>query len=715
MERHSLPRLSRILAPLVAALLVAACGSSSPAAPGASAGGSGAPGSAAPASGVVASPAAPLPSVPVVDGLSDPNALEAPILEQGDVPAAEPATPAAKGQLALGTSASLTSQTIGASGGSIEIARPGDPLDGLTITVPAGTYRADVAFTVSERAISSSSFGAGITPLSPLISIDNGGVTVSGDPVLVTIPATVPAGATVLGLYYHGANGTLDPLQIATQDAGSVTLAASHFSDIFLALIDWSKIAETVDSGFRPGADDWQFTNYGSFVAPGGHCEGQSVTAIWYYKYQRQAGGASPLYGLYDNNGAPTRTPTFWPDDADGYRFASSVQADPIAADAVYSFFKSLNTASGRLTYNLFRAAIGLTGEPQLIAIADAAGGHGHAMVVYRVTPTRLYVADPNYPGRLRTVAYDPATGVLGPYSSGDNAGAIAAGGATSYARFAYIPAQASSSDAGVAAHWAEFENGASGDAAFPAYSLEVWTGQDEEGNDIWEPLDKSYDTAEAKLRVRLAVPAGGQGSLRIFRGSSPLSAWGTELTVDLKDGLNDLGFYEMGVAGGAWKYVDFQRIAVTKGLMDINGSWTGTLTFTDITVDADAQKEAQDQGCDIAILEALRGKPLPMTLDLTADKAGVGEGTFVIDATSINPADSTDGGDSSPEPVTLPLTYAKGLITFDFGDQCGGGSTCGMTGTPAVVSGVDTIKGTLSVSGSGYSGKAEWTVTRDP
>ena len=695
-----------------ACLLVAACGGSGPVAPGSSAAGSAMPGSSAPASAGATSPVAPLPSVPLVDGLTDPSALEAPILEQGDVPAAEPATQPVKGELTLQTATTLATQTIGSGGGSIRIARPGDPLDGLTITVPAGTYAADVAFTVRERAISSSTFGAGIAPISPLISIENGGATAGGEPVRVTIPATVPAGATVLGLYYQGAGGTLDPLPIVAQDAGSVTLAAAHFSDLLLALVDWTKIAATVDSGFRPGADDWQFTNYGSFVAPGGHCEGQSVTAIWYYTHQRRGGGASPLYGLYDNNGAEPRTPTFWPDDADGYRFASSVQADPIAAGAVYTFFHGLDTASGRLTYNLFRAAIGLTGEPQLIAIADAAGGHGHAMVVYRVTPTRLYVADPNYPGRLRTVAYDPATGVLGPYSSGDNAGAIAAGGATSYARFAYIPAGASSSDAAVAAHWTEFEGGKSGDAAFPAYGLEVWTGKDQDGNDTWEPLGTSYATPDAKLRVRLVVPAGGQGDLRIFAGSTALSAWGTELTVELKDGLNDLGFYEMGVAGGAWRYVDFQRVAVTKGLMDINGTWTGTLTFTDIAADAAAQKEAKDQGCDLAILEALRGKALPMTLDLTADKAGVGEGTFVIDTTSINPVEGSTP--SPPEPVTLQLTFAKGLITFDFGDQCGGGSSCAMSGTPAVVAGVDTIEGTMGVKGSGYSAAAEWTVTRD-
>ena len=167
-----------------------------------------------------------------------------------------------------------------------------------------------------------------------------------------------------------------------------------------------------------------------------------------------------------------------------------------------------------------------------------------------------------------------------------------------------------------------------------------------------------------------------------------------------------------MGVVDGAWRYVDFLRIPVTMGPMDINGSWSGSLTFTEINMDAAAEKKASDEGCDLAILEALRGKELPMTLDLVADKEGKGKGTFVIDASSLDTG-SDNGSSTTSEPTTLPLVYGQGLITFDFGDQCSGG-TCTMTGTPAVVNGDDTIKGAMSFEGSGYSARAEWTVTRD-
>lgn len=709
----------RILGLLAAVvLIVGACGNApAPTGSGESGNANNPPSSLAPGE-TTAAPAPPLATPVLVDGIEDQSALVPPIPEEGEVPPAEPATPAAKGTLTLAAPVELAAATIEVSGGTITVNKPGDPLNGLTIVVPAGAYAAAVPFRVSSSPISASSFGDGLTPVSPLVTIDNGGAVLVGDPVLVTIPATMPAtvpeGSAVFGLYYHGDSGSIDPLTTVEQAAASTTLAATHFSDIYLALADLIKIGGTVDSGFRPGVDDWQFTNYGSFVVPNGHCEGQSVSAIWYYKNQRQGGGASALYGLFDNNG-DGHTPTFWPDDSDAYRFASAVQADAIVMPATYNYFNSLHSG-GTLTYNLFKAAIAATGAPQLISIADSAGKHGHAMIVYRVTPTRLYVADPNYPARLRTVAYDAATGVLGPYSSGDNAGAIAAGGATSYQRFAYIPAGSSSSDSGVAAHWAEFETGKSGNAIFPAYDLEVWTGVDDAGNDKWEPLGDIYATPDLKLRVRLPLALSDQATMRIYKAgtNTGISGWGRELTIDLvKDSVNNLGFYEMGAKNGAWKYVNFDRVTVTQGLIDINGTWTGIMTFNDIKVDVAAAKKAEDElGCDIAILDALRNVPIPMTLTIVADKTGKGTASMLLDAQSV--VQPSEEPSSPPEPVPLTLTYTDGVITFDLGTECSAsGASCSMTGTPVMVDKVETINGTVSMSGEGYSANAVWTVTR--
>ncbi|MBK7303284.1 MAG: hypothetical protein IPI90_08535 [Saprospiraceae bacterium] len=44
---------------------------------------------------------------------------------------------------------------------------------------------------------------------------------------------------------------------------------------------------ETQESGFRPGIDDWEYPNQGSYIDLEGHCAGQSLTAMWYYHIRK--------------------------------------------------------------------------------------------------------------------------------------------------------------------------------------------------------------------------------------------------------------------------------------------------------------------------------------------------------------------------------------------------------------------------------------------
>jgi hypothetical protein len=180
-----------------------------------------------------------------------------------------------------------------------------------------------------------------------------------------------------------------------------------------------------------------------------------------------------------------------------------------------------------------------------------------------------------------------------------------------------------------------------------------------------------------------------------------------------VKDSVNNLGFYEQGAKNGVWKYVNFDRVTVTQGLIDINGTWTGTMTFNDIKVDEAAAKKAEDElGCDIAILDALRDVPIPMTLTVVADKTGKGTASMLLNAQSV--VQPSEEPSSPPEPVPLTLTYLDGVITFDLGTECSAsGASCSMTGAPVMVDKVETINGTVSMSGEGYSANAVWTVTR--
>ena len=186
----------------------------------------------------------------------------------------------------------------------------------------------------------------------------------------VKIPVTVTADYFAMGFIYDEKTQTLEGLPTVEQDSTSITVATNHFTDVVISEILKSLIKKDVDSGFRPGIDDWQFTNYGSYIAQGGHCAGQSMSAMWYYIVQPD-GKDLTLYGRYDNNGNQPATPKLWQDDSYGYRFASTTQNDMDWDSVSRKFSKDLVSQSGETTYDLFAYTMQLNHEPQMVEIWD--------------------------------------------------------------------------------------------------------------------------------------------------------------------------------------------------------------------------------------------------------------------------------------------------------------------------------------------------------
>lgn len=485
------------------------------------------------------------------------------------------------GQLSLATPGSPSSATLGANGGTVNAT-------GLTLTVPAGALAGDTPFAVTATAITgfanAGDYGGALTPLTPLFTVADDEADLSA-PVTVTLDAPLsadaPAGTTPMAFYYDRDSGVLSPLSPLGYKDGKLTALATHFSDILGMVVDWTKVPDVVDSGFRPGVDDWQFDNYGSYIAPGGQCEGQALSEIWYYNMQRKAAGAAPLYGVYDNNGATVKTPELWQDDSSGYRFVASVHADPIVDRATYLALRNPQwaAADNRQTYDAFRAAIALSGSPQMIRISTDGVSGGHTMVIYRASAGRLYVADPNYVGRLRTIVYDAPSGKLSPYRSGDSATSIAADGGTSYAHFAYVPVLAARTDASIAARWAEFETNQAGDTVFPSYTLYAATDQDAAGKDVWEPLADGFTTDQATLKIQVSrLLDNSATSMAVFRDTDTITTgdWGWKQTLALEPGDNNFGLLVYGQKGEEWAYVDFVRLTIVN-TEPVAGRWVRT------------------------------------------------------------------------------------------------------------------------------------------
>jgi hypothetical protein len=133
---------------------------------------------------------------------------------------------------------------------------------------------------------------------------------------------------------------------------------------------------------------------------------------------------------------------------------------------------------------------------------------------------------------------------------------------------------------------------------------------------------------------------------------------------------------------------------------IDINGAWSGSFTITDVTITDEGA--AEEEGCSAVLLDAMKGKALPMTMDVTCDEGGQGSAVVFIDVSSL-------GEGTSSEPQTWGLSYSGTTITFEPGGE-------GITATSATVSRSGenfVMKGSMTGGGPGWTMKAVFTLSK--
>jgi hypothetical protein len=143
----------------------------------------------------------------------------------------------------------------------------------------------------------------------------------------------------------------------------------------------------------------------------------------------------------------------------------------------------------------------------------------------------------------------------------------------------------------------------------------------------------------------------------------------------------------------------------ITIESFDINGHWSGTFTVTDVKITD--EEAAKGEGCGAVLFEAMKGKALPMTMDVTADESGNGSAQTLIDVSSLN----KDGdGEVSSEPKTFGLSYSGSTVTFD---TSGSEGMSGMTGQVSRDNSGLVMKGVMTAGGKGWSIRAVFTLTK--
>lgn len=489
----------------------------------------------------------------------------------------------------------VATETIKASGGTIEVRDPASEVNGMTVQVPSGAYAADTPFKISTTPFRGGGLGAFaprglLRPVTPVIKIENGG-GFAGEPLTLTIPVKKSADEFAMAFYYDEATGKLEGIPTRALTETSITVVTSHFSSLLVSCAGISEIegrlAAGITTGFAPGVDDFQMPNYGSVVAPGGHCAGQSIAAMYYWAELKQGKGAPPLYGLYDNN-KRGKTPGLWQDDAWAIRLCSAVQEDLDGDSTIVEAQRAVRGMADPLTFLAFAYAMILTGEPQYVTLGIGDQIGGHAIVAYKIDRTGLYVADPNYPGEARRILLEDETATpllrkFRPYGSGANAQEVKAGG-TAYDRIGYIAKSSMVDWAKVGSRWAALASGKVAPECFdPGWevSVDVMTGRDAENNPVFAPLVDGYKTNKktaemytgkpGKLTVRL-ICRYASGYVDGYKGATSLGRFSptTEKSwlifdLDLTEGDNDFGFFvTLAVEGRAGEfYVNFTRYKV--------------------------------------------------------------------------------------------------------------------------------------------------------
>ena len=489
-----------------------------------------------------------------------------------------------------GAMSEVFSASVDSNGGTIKVSLPGSPINGMQIIVPPHSYSATTTFKISYSPILSHSLGQYFNPISPMISVSSdGGYSKYG--MTVKIPITLPVGHFAMGFLYDENTSTVEGLPIEALENNSISIVTSHFGtaskklknnsgintggsngNIVIASISESILngQTIINTGFTPGVDDWEFINYGSYISDGGHCAGQSETAMWYY-YEKRLKGATPLYHLLDQVNDKTDPNKLWQDNPYGYRLSSTIQEDfDWASWGIQMKIRSLLPG---LTWKAFALSMLVTGEPQSVMINNSKGLGGHALVVYKMDYAngKLYVADPNFPNNIdistntlsiRVIEF--VNGKFDSYFTGLKAGdpGIEMDEISYFAKTAMI-------DWGhIGDRWTELENKTIGNDRFPKYSIKIQNDNDKELTDqITTDLEQvdlycqstecagyitntdHYQALDAyDVDANLLVKGNGQGIT----------------SIPLETGANKFGLYIMGAAHGKLEnYMDFKWITI--------------------------------------------------------------------------------------------------------------------------------------------------------
>jgi hypothetical protein len=325
----------------------------------------------------------------------------------------------------------LAQGSIATSGGTITVNKSGDPLNGLTLTVPAGAYTSTLDITIGSTSNKNLPTANGIVPISPLVHVVTSVGGYAKGAITFKVPATVPANTFPVVVLYDSATGTLEPMTTMAYDGSSVTAITGHLSQpttpslsasrvsgrlfgaatasttqpesLFVAFgvyaIPVSVLDQDWDTHFRPGTNDWEMRSFPTEPVPSQPILGIAATELWYFNSQASP---APLNGRF----AAVRNEPL--SDTIGFHWTSLIdnQVSGEVNSFLISAYSAHTTGPGNrdsLQFDNIRAYFALPtlngGRPLPVFVEVQSTTFFYYLIAYRATGGQIFVSDPVSPG----------------------------------------------------------------------------------------------------------------------------------------------------------------------------------------------------------------------------------------------------------------------------------------------------------------------------
>ncbi len=325
----------------------------------------------------------------------------------------------------------LSQGSVPASGGTITVNKSGDPLNGLTMTVPSGAFSGALTVTIGSSTNKNLPTANGIVPISPVVHVVTSAGGYAKGAITFKVPVTVATGTFPVVVLYDSVTKAIEPMTTIAYDGSSVTAITGHLSQASAASVSADQVRGRVhamasggssdslsvsfgvyaiptavlnqdwDTHYRPGTNDWEMPAFPTEAAPASTLLGVAATELWYFNAKPST---TPLHGRF----AAVRNAPL--SDTIGFHWTSLIdgQVSNQVNSYLSSAYKSVTQGVAdrdSLQFNQIRASFALgtlnggAPLPVLVDLQSSAINGFYFLIAYRATGKQIYVGDPISPG----------------------------------------------------------------------------------------------------------------------------------------------------------------------------------------------------------------------------------------------------------------------------------------------------------------------------